>query len=316
MSKISVGLLGASGLVGEEYLRLLKNHPQFEVVFQPNRNTLLDFDAARPCQFLFSALPSDKAQQVELEYAKRGFPIFSSASCHRLEEDIPLIIPEINPDHLEMIPLQQKRRGWEKGFIVAKPNCTLQSYLLPLYPLHKRFQLERLAVTNLQAITGAGRTFKLSGNIIPYISGEEEKSETEPLKILGTWDGSRLHPALLVISSHCNRVPVLHGHLACVSASFKKKPTLDQVLEAWETFPGLDLPTAPKRPLLYFEENDRPQPLLDASYDRGMAVAVGRLRSCSLFDIRFTALSHNLIRGAAGGGVLTAELYYEKIKHI
>jgi len=191
--KIPVGILGASGLVGKQYALLLQNHPRFELVFQSSRKTIEDFEKAKECQLIFSALPSSIAQSIEPEYAKRGIPVFSTASCHRLEEDVPLIIPEINPDHLEMIGVQQKNRGWDRGFIVSKPNCTLQSYLLPLYPLHKRFKLERLSVTNLQAISGAGAGYELNNNVIPFIPDEEEKSETEPLKILGEWDGKNLH---------------------------------------------------------------------------------------------------------------------------
>ncbi|NGX50496.1 MAG: Aspartate-semialdehyde dehydrogenase [Chlamydiae bacterium] len=310
--KIPVGLLGATGLVGQHYLKLLKNHPRFELVFQPARERIDAFAQAKKCRLLFSALPTDVAKDIEVEYARRGFPIFTSAACHRLDDDVPLIIPEINAHHLDMIALQQKNRGWESGFIVAKPNCTLQSYLLPLYPLHRRFKLERLSVTNLQAISGAGAHYKLNKNIIPYIPNEEEKSESEPLKILGEWDGRTLHPPSLTISSHCIRVPVQHGHLACISASFKERPSLEEIVQIWREFKGLDLPSAPKQPLHYFEESDRPQPLLDHLCGEGMSVAIGRLRECPLFDIRFTALSHNLIRGAAGGGLLTAELYIER----
>lgn len=307
--KIPVGVLGASGLVGRQYVQLLQNHPYFELIFQATRQTIENFDRAKKCRLLFSALPSCVAQSIEPEYARRGVPIFSSASCHRLQADIPLIIPEVNPDHLQIITVQQKNRGWKGGCIIAKPNCTLQSYILPLYPLHKHFTLERLLVTNLQAISGAGAGYELKNNIVPYIPHEEEKSETEPLKILGKWDGNTLHFSSINISMHCTRVPVEHGHLACVSASFKKKPSLDEVKYIWTTFKGLKLPTAPQYPLIYFEEHDRPQPKLDYLCGKGMSVALGRLRECPLFTIRFIALSNNLIRGGAGGGILTAELY-------
>lgn len=296
--RIPVGILGGSGRVGEQYSKLIAEHPFFELVFNPNRHTVRDFEAAKNCRLIFSSLPSNIAQEIEPEYAKRGFPVFSSASCHRMQEDIPLIIPEINPHHLEMVPLQQKNRGWE-GCIIAKPNCTLQSYLLPLFPLHQRFKLERVAVTNLQAISGAGRGLSLENNILPYIEGEEEKSEREPQKILGE---------AIKISAHCVRVPVQVGHMACVSASFKSQPTLEEVKEAWENF----------EPIKFLKEENRPQPLLDTQWSGGMSVAVGRLRTCPLLDIRFTALSNNLIRGAAGGGILTAQLYlesYEPTQH-
>lgn len=307
--KMHVGVLGSTGRVGEQYCTLLKDHPQFELVFEPSRHEILNFKEAEKCDLIFSALPSKVAKEVEPEYAKKGFPVFSCASCHRFEEDIPLIIPEINSHHLELISLQQQKRGWE-GCLISKPNCTLQSYLLPLYPLHKRFKLKHLTVTNLQAISGAGTGYELSDNIIPYIAGEEEKSEREPQKILGE---------SISISSHCLRVPVQQGHLSCVSAAFWEKPTLDEVRAVWDSFEGLNLPSAPSKPLVYFEESDRPQPHLDSFCGNGMSVAIGRLRECPLFDIRFVALSNNLIRGAAGGGILTAELYvkhYETSKNL
>jgi len=311
--EISVGILGGGGLVGEQYAKLLQNHPYFRLVSRPSREEVTDFEKLRGCQLIFSALPSSVAQIIEPEYARMGFPVFSSASYHRLEGDIPLIIPEINADHLEMIKTQQKNRGWERGFIVSKPNCTLQSFLLPLYPLHKKFRLDRLSVTNLQAVSGAGKGYSLRDNVIPFIPHEEEKSEAEPQKILGRWDGRRLHPTDFAISTHCTRVPVEHGHLSCVSASFKERPSPEEVMSTWREFNGLKLPTAPKSPLIYFEEDDRPQPKLDHLCGGGMSVALGRLRECPLFDIRFVALSNNLIRGAAGVGLLTAELYVEGV---
>jgi len=309
--EIFVGILGGGGLVGEQYAKLIQNHPYFRLISISSRKDVADFKKFRECQLIFSALPSSIAQTIEPEYARRGFPVFSSASYQRLEWDVPLIIPEINADHLKMIKIQQKNRGWEQGFIVSKPNCTLQSFLLPLYPLHRRFKLERLSVTNLQAISGAGRGYKLRNNVIPFIPLEEEKSEREPAKILGRWDGRRLHLTDFSISTHCMRVPVEHGHLSYVSASFKERPSLNEIVRIWKGFNGLKLPTAPSSPLVYFEEDDRPQPKLDCLCGGGMSVALGRLRECPLFDIRFVALSHNLIRGAAGGGVLTAELYVE-----
>lgn len=291
MGKIGVGLLGKNGLVGKTYQSLLTNHPFFELKFAPNREELGNLEKARGCTFIFSALPKEGAEIYDVLYARAGFKVFSSASCHRLKEDVPLIIPEINGGKL---------KGW-KGSIIAKPNCTLQSMLLPLYPLHEKFSLRQVSVTNLQSTSGAGGDFTLSGNVIPFIQGEEEKSEKESLKILET--------PLIAMSTHCTRVPVLHGHLACVSASFEKKPTLEEVKECWSAFEGLSLPSSPEKTFIYFEEEDRPQPEIDVNVGKGMAIALGRLRTCSLFDIRFTALSHNLIRGAAGGGLLTAELY-------
>ena len=291
MKKLKVGLLGRGGLVGQIYQQLLKNHPLFELTFAPQKEEMGQIEKGRDCALIFSALPNEVAQVYDPLYAQERIPVFSSASCHRLEKEVPLIIPEINGSIL---------KGW-KGTLIAKPNCTLQSFLLPLYPLHKRFGLQNVSVTHLQSVSGAGRGFSLKGNIIPYIAGEEEKTEKETLKILG-------HPPV-GISVHCNRVPVLEGHLSCISASFNKKPTLEDVLNCWEAFQGVSLPSSPEKVLIYLKQNDRPQPQLDAYLGKGMSVALGRLRPCSLFDIRFVALSHNLIRGAAGGGLLTAELY-------
>lgn len=292
MSKLKVGILGSSGLVGQQYVELLKDHPYFELAFAPSREECMEVEKAKGCALIFSALPNEIAEKVDLLYAEEGFPVFSSASCHRLKEDVSLIIPEINGEKL---------KAW-KGEIISKPNCTLQSMLLPLFPLHQRFHLKKVAVTNLQSMSGAGKDFSLGANVIPYIEGEEEKSEQESLKILE-------EPSIL-LSVHCTRVPVVHGHMACISASFEKKPTLKEVKGCWESFPGLDLPSAPEKLFIYREEKDRPQPEKDTG--EGMAISLGRLRSCSLFDIRFTALSHNLIRGAAGGGLLTAEYFAQE----
>ncbi len=276
MDKLPVGLLGGRGLVGQTYVKLLQKHPLFELIFMPKREELADVEKARGCALIFSALPNEAAETIDPLYAAAGFSVFASASCHRLKH--PLIIPEINGEKLKEL------RG---GFIVSKPNCTLQSMLLPLYPLHQRFTLRGVAVTFLQAVSGAGAGFELKDNVLPFIEGEEEKCLEESRKIL--------EMPTLPISVHCTRVPVSHGHLACISASFETKPTLGEVKEAWRGY----------APLTYLEEEDRPQPRLDLG--EGMQVALGRLRPCPLFDIRFTALSHNLIRGAAGGGLLTAQ---------
>ncbi|MDN3509112.1 MAG: aspartate-semialdehyde dehydrogenase [Candidatus Neptunochlamydia sp.] len=291
MSKLNVGLLGKRGLVGQTYEKLLRSHPYFELVFAPLREELGNIEKGKVCDLIFSALTSEAAKKYDPLYADLEVPVLSSASFHRLQEDVPLIIPEING---------AKLKGW-KGSIIAKPNCTLQSMLLPLYPLHQRFGLKEVSVTNLQSISGAGSHFTLSDNVIPFIEGEEEKSESESLKILDN--------PLIRISTHCIRVPVLNGHLACISASFEKKPTLEEVRDCWDRFKGLQLPSSPEKIFVYFEQEDRPQPELDVNIGKGMAIALGRLRACSLFDIRFISLSHNLIRGAAGGGLLIAELY-------
>ena len=336
MSKIPVGILGATGAVGQTYVKLLENHPLFEIASLSasskwdghsyrralqgrmresfSEKTLEQpLNAVDSLPVIFSALSNEDAEEIEELLAAQGSAVFSHASFHRAASDIPMIIPEINPDHLTLIPVQQKKRGWKKGFIVVKPNCSLQSFLLPLFPLHERFQLKQALVTTMQSTSGAGGAFELKRNIIPHIEGEEEKSETEPLKILGRMqEGKIVPPSGIVFSTHCNRVPVCHGHLACVSASFEKPIDEDNVRQLWDSFSSLSLPSAPKKPLHYLEDCDRPQPLLDKDLEGGMSIALGRLRKCSIFDLRFTALSHNLIRGAAGGSILCAELAHQK----
>lgn len=334
MSKIPVGILGATGAVGQMYARLLENHPLFEIAAisaspkwegKPFKQALSDrmrfslsektlnfpLKPMSPLPVIFSALRDQVAQSIEYQLASQGSAVFSHASIHRKADDIPLVIPEINPSHLALIPFQQKKRKW-KGFIVAKPNCTLQSFLLPLFPLHQSFELKQALITTMQSISGAGGTFVLEKNILPYIEGEEEKSETEPLKILGALKDGKINPASITFSAHCNRVPVSEGHLACISATFAKPINEEKVRLLWKNFPTLSLPSAPKKPFHYFEEKNRPQPLLDKDLEKGMGIAIGRLRTCSIFDLRFTALSHNLIRGASGGSLLSAELAYQE----
>lgn len=337
--KIPVGILGATGLIGQHYMHLLQKHPWFEIAFLgastegsydervqgkwhlphpvPQGFSVFHIDdiekAKRSCRFVFSALPNELAKECELAYAQAGLPVISNASVHRFSPDVPVIIPEVNPEHLEVIESQKKRRGW-KGFIVAKPNCSLQSFVLPLAPLHQKFQIEKIAVTTLQAMSGAGQSglpsHTIHDNVIPYIGGEEEKAEKEPLKIWGSLkEGEIVLENTLAITAHCNRVPVLDGHLACVSVAFKMKPSMEEILACWELFlPPFNLPSSPLRPILYRNEIDRPQPRLDRHGGEGMSVSVGRLRPCPLFDYRFTGLSHNAVRGGAGGGILIAEL--------
>jgi len=290
---IKVGLLGGGGLVGQTYQKLISKHRGFELCFIPSREALEDVSKARGCDLIFSALPNSAAEVYDPLYARAGYPVFSSASCHRMEEDIPLIIPEINPEDFAWIERQQKNRGWD-GFIVAKPNCTLQGMILPLFPLHKRFRLSGISVTYLQARSGAGKGFELEGNILPFIEGEEEKSTMETHKILGD---SSIH-----ISAQCMRVPISHGHLAAISARFQERPSLEEVKTLWDRY----------EPVSYLEEADRPQPALDLG--DGMVVSIGRLSACPLMDVRFVSLSHNLIRGAAGGGLLTAEYWSKNVR--
>lgn len=350
MKKVPVGVLGCTGMVGQQYLSLLDNHPWFEVTFlaasekssgktyeeathqrlhvktpfsrainsQPVHSIDSIETAKSQCALVFSALESDAAKIYEERYAKIGLPVVSNASAHRKSSDVPLLIPEINAHHLDIIPLQQKNRGWDKGFIVVKPNCSLQSYLAPLYAIHKHFPVSKVILTTMQAVSGAGwpgvSSFDIIDNIIPYIAGEEEKSEQEPMKILGAIVGNQIESSqAFTLSAHCNRVPVIDGHLACVSLGFHNKvPKENEVLQLWNDFKGkpqeLKLPSAPLQPIIYKNEDNRPQPRLDRDNDKAMAITCGRLRPCPVLDLRFVGLSHNTGRGAAGGGILNAEL--------
>lgn len=308
--KIPVSVLGATGVIGQTYVSLLQNHPWFELTTLvaskpkeayeeavhdqwypsqpiPKGYTLCSLESFTPTPLIFSALPNAQAAQIEPRLAQEGCWVISSASCHRTTH--PIIIPEINPHHIQ-------------GRLLTKPNCSIQSFLLPLAPLHRKAKIRALCVTTLQAISGAGNralaSSAIEDNIIPYIEGEEDKLEREPQKIL---------EAHFSISAHCNRVPVLHGHLACVSVSFHHKLSREEILALWEQPSALALPSAPRFPILYHESPERPQTRLDRDADGGMSVSVGRLRPCPLFDWRFVALSHNALRGGAGGGLLIAE---------
>lgn len=352
--KIPVGILGATGMVGQNYIRLLENHPWFEVTFVAASSrsagmtykdavatrwqmdvplpesvaSLIVHDASdvayakEHCSFVFSALEMDTkedVQNIEKMYAAAGFPVVSNASAHRSVGDVPMLIPEVNAHHLAMIPLQKKHYGWDSGFILTKPNCSLQSYVTPLWALMQAgFPIEKVVVTTLQALSGAGypgvASLDVVDNIVPYIGGEEEKTEKEPLKIFGKIENEQfVECGDIKISATCTRVPVIDGHTACVSVKFRDAvPSLEEIKKIWLTFRALPqekaLPFAPTQPILYREEENRPQPRKDRNTENGMAVVVGRLRSCSVFDIKFIGLSHNTVRGAAGGGILNAEL--------
>ena len=362
MAKIPVGILGATGMVGQNYIALLNNHPWFKVcyvaasprsagkryaeavaggwqlaeTYAPHVGELIvqdanDIDCAsaaykkKKCAFVFSALEmgKDETRALEESYAAAGIPVISNASAHRWTPDVPVLIPEVNPHHIDIIPIQQQKRGWSRGFIAVKPNCSIQSYMIPLHALVQAgYLVKQLIVTTMQAVSGAGYpgvpSLDTLDNIVPYISGEEEKSEEEPLKIFGTLvDGVFQNASMPKISACCNRVPVTDGHMACISLGFgSKKPSLDEIKKIWTEFKSLpqklDFPMAPKQPIIYREEDNRPQPRKDRDLDKGMAVVIGRLRPCKIFDIRFTALSHNTVRGAAGGGILNAELLKSK----
>ena len=353
------GVLGATGMVGQNYIRLLENHPWFEVTYvaasprsagkkyleavkgrwhmntaiPSNVSDLLVEDAnivekaIGKCSFVFSALELDKelTRALEFAYAKADIPVVSNCSAHRFTEDVPMVVPEINHSHLDIIPIQKKNHGFSKGFVLAKPNCSLQSYLTPLFALEQKgYKISRVILTTMQAVSGAGypgvASLDMVDNIVPFISGEEEKSEKEPLKILGSIkDEKFVSVDGIKFSAHCNRVPVVDGHTACVSIEFadkNKKPSKEEILKIWKEFKSLpqelNLPFAPKQPIIYNEEDNRPQPRKDRDLDKAMAVVVGRLRECNVFDYRFVGLSHNTVRGAAGGGILNAELLKAK----
>ena len=359
MQKTRVGVLGATGMVGQNYLRLLENHPWFEVTYlaaSPNSAGKKYVDAVKgrwqmntaipaglrdlvvedanivskaigKCDFVFSAVELDKqtTAALEEEYAKNDIPVVSNCSAHRFTADVPMLLPEVNHSHLAMIDVQKKNRGWKKGFIVVKPNCTSQSYIPPLFALQNNgYAISRVILTTMQALSGAGypgvASLDVVDNIVPFISGEEEKSEKEPLKIMGLVKEGKFAPLEgLKISAHCNRVPVVDGHTVCVSFEFTeqgKKPTKEEIVKIWKEFSSLpqelNLPSAPKHPIIYTEEENRPQPRKDRDADKAMAITVGRLRPCNVFDFRFVGLSHNTVRGAAGGGILNAELLKAK----
>lgn len=353
MDRISVGVVGATGMVGQNYLRLLSEHPWFRVTHvaasprsaglpyaeavagrwvmdQPIPREIATLTVAdardlevarRRCAFIFSALGMEKqaVRELEEDYAADGFPVISNNSAHRHTADIPMLIPEVNPQHTDIIPAQRESRGWDEGLILVKPNCSLQSYVPPIYALIEAgYPVESVVVTTLQAISGAGYpgvpSADILDNVVPFIPGEEEKTEQESLKILGSIvDGEIVYDDSLTISAHCNRVPVIHGHTACVSLKFRaEKPSVPEIIAVWGAFEAapqkLNLPSAPHPPICYREEPDRPQPRKDRDAERGMAITVGRLRECPVLDIRFVALSHNTVRGAAGGAILSAEL--------
>lgn len=337
-------------MVGQRFIALLENHPWFEVVavaasprsagktYEDAVGDRWKMDTPMPeavkkmivlnvndvehvasqVDFVFSAVDMTKEEikKIEEDYAKTETPVVSNNSAHRWTEDVPMVVPEINPEHLALIETQKKRLGTKKGFIVVKPNCSIQSYTPALVAL-KEFGPKVVVATTYQAISGAGKTFKewpeMVGNIIPYIGGEEEKSEQEPLRIMGKVVDGKIEKAKLpVITTQCIRVPVLNGHTAAVFVSFEKKPTKEQIIEKWRSFSGLpqelNLPSAPKHFIQYLEEDNRPQVALDVNYENGFGVSFGRLREDTVFDYKFVGLSHNTIRGAAGGAVLIAEL--------
>lgn len=356
MKKYNVGIIGATGMVGQRFSLLLENHPWFNVValaasprsagkryedavgakwamtspIPAAMKDMVVMDAtadvnkiASMVDFVFCAvdMKKDEIKALEEMYAKAECPVVSNNSAHRGTPDVPMVVPEINPDHIEIIKSQRERLGTKRGFIAVKSNCSLQSYVPALHPLMAEFGVTKALVCTYQAISGAGKTFEtmpeIVDNIIPFIGGEEEKSEQEPLKIWGKIEDDKIVNATTPsITAQCLRVPVSDGHTAAVFASFEKKPTKEQMLEAWKNFSGvpqeLELPSAPKQFLNYFEEDNRPQAKLDRNLENGMAVSIGRLREDTQYDYKFVCLSHNTLRGAAGGAVLMAELLAAK----
>ncbi|HLZ92263.1 MAG TPA: aspartate-semialdehyde dehydrogenase [Candidatus Acidoferrum sp.] len=340
--KIRAGVLGATGLVGQRLVSLLADHPWFQLteVAASERSSgktyaeavrwhldtpipaaardllVRSLNPSLNCDFVFSALDSSVAGQADETFAAAGYPVVSNSRNHRMDPDVPLLIPEVNASHLDAIPLQQKLRGYDTGFIVTNPNCSTAGLVLVLKPLAESFGLEKIFVVTLQAMSGAGypgvASLDIQGNVIPFISGEEDKLECEPQKLLGKWDGTRFVDAGLGISAHCNRVPVIDGHLECVSVSLKKVASLREVREALREFEVNSelsaLPSAVRNPVIVLEEENRPQPRRDVNAGSGMAAVVGRVRECPLLDVKLTLLSHNLVRGAAGAALLNAEL--------
>lgn len=347
--KLRVGVLGATGMVGQRFISLLENHPWYEVVTVAasprsagktyeeavagrwkmtapmpeavKKLTVMNVNevekVASTVDFVFSAvdMTKDEIRAIEEAYAKTETPVVSNNSAHRWTPDVPMVVPEINPEHFEVIASQKKRLGTTRGFVAVKPNCSIQSYA-PVLTAWKEFEPYEVVATTYQAISGAGKTFKdwpeMNGNIIPYIGGEEEKSEQEPLRLWGHIENGEIVKAdSPVITTQCIRVPVLNGHTAAVFVKFRKKPTKEQLIEKLTSFSGLPqelgLPSAPKQMIQYLEEDDRPQVSLDVDYENGMGISVGRLREDTVYDYKFVGLSHNTLRGAAGGAVLCAE---------
>jgi len=347
MKKIKVGVLGATGMVGQRFVQLLEQHPWFEVtevaasersagrsyaealegrwkqpVPVPERVAGMTVKECKPgldCELVFGALDSNVAGPIEEDFAKAGYAVSSNSKNHRMDPDVPLLIPEINPGHIALIDAQRKRRGG-KGFIVTNPNCTLTGPTLAMKALDDAFGIEKAMIVSMQAISGAGypgvASWDIIDNVIPFISGEEEKVETEPLKILGKLKNGGVEFAPIKISAACNRVAVRDGHTCCVSVQLRKKAGIEEAIGAMQQFRGepqaLKLPSAPAQPIVVRMEQDRPQPLLDREEGKGMSAVVGRVRKCSVFDLKFTVLSHNTIRGAAGCAILNAELLKAK----
>ena len=343
-TRIEVGILGATGMVGQHFIKFLQGNPWFDLKWlgasdrsagkkyrdamtwhlaggTPDTVADLTVDECKPGnapRLLFSAMDASVATDIERAFAQAGHIVVSNSRNHRMERDVPLLVPEINPDHLKLIPGQQRARGWS-GQIVTNPNCSTIVLTMALGPL-KQFGITKIVTTTLQAISGAGypgvASMDIVGNVIPFIGGEEEKMQQETQKILGDFRGDHIEPLAAKVSAHCNRVPVVDGHTVTVSLEFSSKPSEAELRHAIESFSGVpqqrQLPSAPPQPVIYMYEANRPQPRKDAERERGMAAFVGRLRACPVLDYKFVALGHNTIRGAAGAAVLNAELMHSE----
>jgi aspartate-semialdehyde dehydrogenase len=340
LTRQKIGILGATGMVGQRFIQLLEHHPWFEVTWLaasdrssgkrygdavrwkldtpiPDHIAQMEISPAQPegaPQVIFAALDSDIARELEPRFAQAGCAVISNSSAFRMQADVPLVIPEVNADHLALLDHQQWRKQ-SGGYIVTNPNCSAIGLVLALKPLEAAFGIESLFVSTMQAISGAGYpgvpSMDILGNVVPYIKNEEEKLQEETLRLLGSLQGNLVQPLDARIAAHCNRVAVEDGHTESVSIKFRRKATREQILAAWAEFhplAGKDLPTAPAQPVEFLDAEDRPQPRLDRMRGRGMAASVGRLRPCTLLDWKFTVLSHNTIRGAAGAALLNAEL--------
>lgn len=342
MKKYRVGILGATGTVGQRFIQLLEHHPQFEItaLAASDRSagksfaeacawklagdipesvreiTVQPIEPPIDCDIVFSSLPSPVARETEEAFARAGYPVISNSSVYRMDEDVPLLIPEINPDHLGLIEVQQTKRGFSKGFIVTNPNCAVASFAPPLAALDRKFGVESAIVTTMQAISGAGypgvASLDIIDNVLPYIAGEEPKVETEAQKILGKFNGTSIQKADFTVSAQCFRVNVIDGHTASVRVKLKGNSTLEEVIAAMNEFPSLGLHSSPERFIEVLDEPSRPQPRLDRDRGNGMTVTVGRVFPDNVFDYRFVALSHNTVRGAAGSTILNAELLASK----
>lgn len=340
--KYRVGILGATGTVGQRFIQLLQGHPQFEIAAL----AASDRSAGKPfveacawklngtipesvqdiivqpieppldCEIVFSSLPSTVARETEEAFARAGYPVISNSSSFRMDEDVPLLIPEINPEHLGLIETQQKKRGFGKGFIVTNPNCAVASFTPPLAALYRKFGIESVIVTTMQAISGAGypgvASMDITDNVMPYIAGEEPKVETEAQKIIGTFANGAVEKADFAVSAQCFRVNVIDGHTASVRVNLKQTATMEDVVAAMREFPSLGLRSSPEKFIDVVDEPSRPQPRLDRDNGKGMTITVGRVFPDNVFDYRFVALSHNTVRGAAGSAILNAELLIDK----